>query len=144
MPSPAEQIANLLETLGVCGNDTGWTTFIGQMGIADKCVLVLDQPGRGSEVGIAIDYPAIQVLVRTDREATAYSYGHAKAEIVFEQLHAAQPYPAEFPTLVSCLIRGGIAPLGKDDLGRHQFSINFDLITAPQGVGMGNRTEPYP
>lgn len=135
--SPAEQITRVLErpAFAFAGGPNNWVLTISRMGGKDNTITVYDQPGRGSEVGVAIDYPAIQLIARGSAAGGSYAALYAKMVEARDILHAIPEHPAEYPELVSCVVRGGIAPLGNDDNDRPRLSLNFNLITSPAAVG---------
>lgn len=133
--SPADGIRAILEDLGICGGTSGWGSRTGALHSSmDQCVAVLDSGGRGSEVKIAIDYPTVQVLVRASKNAGGYTAGYDKTRECFVALQAIDQNPAQFVTLTSCVVRGGIIPLGRDDSDRPVFSLNFNLIVTIPGT----------
>lgn len=135
--SPAEGIAAILMGRGLLGGMSGWTPYVSKLGTNDNSVAILDQAGRGREVKIGIDYPAVQLIGRGDKAGNSYSVLYAKMEAISLVLHSIDQNPSEWTELVSCLVRGGITPLGNDANDRPQVSLNFNLITAP--INSGNR-----
>jgi Bacteriophage minor capsid protein len=133
--SPADGIRAILEAAGICGGATTWDSRTGALHTSqDRCVAVLDSGGRGSEVKIAIDYPTVQILVRADKNAGGYVAGYDKARECFIALQAINQNPAQFVNLTSCVVRGGITPVGRDDNDRPVFSLNFNLIVTIPGT----------
>lgn len=133
--SPAEGIAAILEGRAIIGGSTGFAPRIGGFFGEGAQVACLDSGGRGGEVKVAIDYPSVQVLVKGPQGQGGYTAGYAKAQQIYDTLQGISQNPAEFPRLVSCVARGYINALGKDENGHPRFSINWQLIVTPAAEG---------
>lgn len=134
--SPADGILAILVDAGIVS--TGWVGRVGALHTQanqDQSIAVLDNGGRGAEVKVAIDYPTVQVLIRGSKAAGGYSAGYAKAEAVLAALQGIDQNPSAYPNLVSCVVRGGITGIGRDENDRPLFSLNFNLITNPSDAG---------
>lgn len=134
--SPAEGIYGILNTLGFFAG--GWTGYVGALGSNDNSIAVLNSGGLSPEVLVAIDYPGIQLLGRGAKSGNSYDILYEKMKSAKLILHAIQEEPAQaaaYPELASCLVRGDITSLGKDENQRPLMSLNFQLITAPTDVG---------
>lgn len=105
----------------------------------DRVITVLDTPGPGSEPNLLIDYVGCQILVRGGVGSSEYTFAYDKAEECRRHLLGIPSAPAEMPTLTSITQRGSIVPLGYDDKGRPQFSMNLHLIVEPVFVAGGHR-----
>lgn len=140
MTSPAEGLKAIATTAGLIGGITGWTGNVGGLSTSTtaKEVSFLDSGGRAGEVKVAIDYPTVQVLVRGSKAAGGYSEAYQKAQAVYDALVGITTPNGIWARLVSCVPRGFINWLGRDDQDRPQFSLNFQLITTPES--QGNRT----
>jgi hypothetical protein len=111
-----------------------WPIYEGQFpSAADECLVVRNTGGRPPEVKVAINYPAIQVLVRS--EPTGYVAASEKAKEVFVALHAIDSAPPDFPELTSCL--GATEPnfVGYDEAKRPVWSVNFNCILSKDPEG---------
>jgi hypothetical protein len=133
--SPTEGIIDILVAagVGVIAPGNPWPIFEGQLGSADRCILVREPGGRTPEVRIAVNYPTIQVLVRGAK--ADYAVTRDKAEEVFLALQAIPSSPAQWAELTSCIAVGGITYVGQDVNERPQWSLNFNLIVSndPEG-----------
>jgi hypothetical protein len=134
---PAEGIIQVLLAAGTgtLAPDGTWPIYEGQFPTTgdDQCILVADRGGRSPEVRIAIDYPSIQILVRSSKQG--YVAARAKSDEVFLALQGIPSEPASYPELTSCVAAGGITFVGYDENERPIWSQNFNLIVskAPQG-----------
>lgn len=133
--SPAEGISAILEAAGLCGGVTGWASYVGQLGALDQAVCCFDHAGRGGEVKVAIDYPAVQIIVRGTKAQGGYSDAYAKAQEVFAALQGIDQNPTAYTNLVSCVARGQPTGMGRDENDRPMISLNFNLITNPDDDG---------
>lgn len=130
--SPAVGISSILEAANIIGGASGWLSKVGAFGEEDgNMIVVKDSGGRSPEAPIAANYPTIQIMGR----CKVYTVGYQKMFDIFNALHMIPQNPSAYLELVSCLVRGDIVPLGQDDKQRFQFSLNFNLITAPVDTG---------
>lgn len=138
MTSPAEGIKAILAAESVVDGGSGWTGLVGGLSENAKCVALIDLPGRGGEVKVAIDYPSVQALVRGEAGAGGYSDAYAKAQEVYDTLQGIDTPNVTWTGLVSAVAISLPAWLGRDDSNRPRFSVTFRLITLPDNEG--NRT----
>jgi hypothetical protein len=111
-----------------------WPIFEGKFPDSeDQCLMVRDTGGPRPEVKIAIDYPSVQVLVRSGK--MGYMAAAEKADEVKLVLHAIDSAPAAFPDLTSCLLTGEKTFVGYDAVERPVWSVNFNCILSkpPEG-----------
>lgn len=130
--SPAWGVLQVLKA--VTGMTTGWDFHTGRLTATgpDKQVVLRRYGGRSSEPSIAIDYPAVQAIVRGSRGSVVGSYDEAekKAITIKKALLGIPSKPAAYPDLDSVTMRGDINDLGFDDQDRPMFSLNFQLIVS--------------
>jgi hypothetical protein len=93
----------------------------------DVCIAVLDTGGIEPSVDLPLKTPTFQVMIRN----TTYALGKAKLDLVRAALHqkietVLIPNGTYF-LFIFAMAEGG--HLGKDDAGRHLFSINFRTKT---------------
>lgn len=136
MKIPSEGIADILLAKGVVSNPGQgvWPHYLGILPTGvDQAVGILDRGGPSPEVLVAIDYPSVQILVRSAKNG--YVACRRKAETIFEALQAIPGGGAEFPELTSCVAVGGITFVGYDTNERPVQSLNFNLIVSkpPEG-----------
>lgn len=135
--SIASEVVELLVGAGVgslAPSSDPWPIYEGQFPESvDQCLVVRDTGGKPPEVKIAINYPAIQVLVRSD--AAGYEATKTKIHDVFVALHAIDASTTSFPELTSCLASSEPTFVGYDANKRPVWSANFNCITstAPEG-----------
>jgi hypothetical protein len=99
----------------------------------DQCMMVRDTGGPRPEVRVAIDYPSVQVLVRSGK--SGYIAAAGKADEVKLALHAIPSAPAQFPELTSCLLAGEKTFAGYDTDERPIWSINLNCIVSKDPEG---------
>lgn len=138
MTTPAVGIADILIAAGIGVNPSMaavWPIYIGRLPTdKDQAIAVLDRAGRTPEVKIAIDYPSVQLLVRSVK--TGYQTTRLKAVAIFNALQAIPDGGAAFPELTSCVAATAITFAGFDPSERPVQSLNFNLIVSfPATVG---------
>jgi hypothetical protein len=141
MTIPSVGIADILiaANLGIMPVATmavnAWPIYSGQLPTArDQAIAVIDRPGLMPEVKVAIDYPSVQLLIRSSR--VGYIAARTKAEELFNALQAIPDGGAHFPELTSCVASTGIVFAGFDPSERPVHSLNFNLIVShPAPVG---------
>lgn len=133
--SPAEGIQAILKARASFLGPQKWGLRVSDLGTADNVVAVIDSGGRGAEVGVGINYPSVQVLGRGDASALSYPTLYRVMEEVFNLLQAVPTPEPLYPELTSCMVVGGITPMGRDDSKRPLMSLNFQLITTPADPG---------
>lgn len=138
MPSPADNIKNLLRALGI--ETTGWVIRVGRFPTSpDRVLVVADSGGGNAEPSLLIDYPTVQLRTRGDAGGTSYPDAYAKLESARTVLLGIPEAPAQYPELVSVTQRGHISWLGYDDSDRPMFSLNLQLIVEPAPTVGGHR-----
>lgn len=140
--SPAEGLYRILEAKGFFTG--GWNPQVGIFSDENNTLAFMDTGGMTPEVLVAIDYPTVQLLGRGNKANNSYSILYEKMKGAKKILHAISQTDSDlitnFPILCSCLVRGEIVPLGQDQNQRPIMSLNFQLITNPTGLEVGNRT----
>ena len=136
MTTPAEGLKAICAAVtGLFGGSTGWVATVGGFSTTGKEISFLDSGGRSSEVKVAIDYPNVQVMIRGTKAAGGYSEAYQKAKEVHAALVGIETPNASWTYLTSCVARGDIIWLGRDDEARPRFSLNLQLITQPENIG---------
>ncbi len=95
----------------------------------DEGLCVYSSGGSAPDVSTSLARPAIQILLRGNRSARETC---AKAEAILTELHGLHDtiFTAGGSRVMLCSARQSEPiPLGLDENGRHQYSINFTLIT---------------
>lgn len=114
-----------------------WPIYEGQFPeTQEQCIVVRDTGGKPPEVKIAINYPACQVLVRSD--TAGYDAARTKIHDVFVALHAIDASGTSFPSLTSCLSSSEPNFLGYDANKRPVWSANFNCIVSLASEGYRN------
>lgn len=131
----AEGLYEICEAAGIFGGATNWKGTIGTFTTDAQQLCFMAGAGRAPEVKVAINYPTVQVLARGDAAPNGRAALHSKMLEVFNLLHAIPQNPTEFPELTSCLARGDIQDLGRDENQRPLASLNFNLIVTPSSAG---------
>lgn len=129
----ARGISDILTSLQLVGGASSWKVYLEELGIQPQSVAVINRAGKGKEINVNIDYPAVQILVRGN--VNDFEGPLNKAGEIDRALHNIPQNPVSFPELVSCINFGNILPLGKDEEERPVYSINFNLITEPADPG---------
>lgn len=131
MTSPAECLANILQTAGVGHTTTptitAWALKVSQLAdTPDRCIALLDSGGFTPNPKWLLDFPTVQVIVRGPKQD--YSAGYSKGLEVKNALLGISP------TTVSNIRIDGITMLSDltfiqyDSKDRPLFSLNFRLI----------------
>lgn len=106
-----------------------WIAVYGKLSpTPDRQIVFRDVGGRDAEVGLAIDYPSVQILVRGKDGTGGYEEGYAKMVAVRDALLAIPSAPVAYPELTSVTQIGHIQGLGSDDKDRPMWSLNLQLI----------------
>lgn len=101
----------------------------------DRQVIFRNTGGRPGEPSIALDYPTVQLLVRSHPGAGGYDEGYAVTRAMVDALLGIPNGGLVYPELVSVTAIGHINDLGRDDKGRPQFSYNFQTIVSYASSG---------
>ena len=132
--SPAIGIANVLIAAGV--QTTGWTIYVGGlMTEDDQQIVVRHIGGKAGEIALAIDYPAIQLLVRGQQGPGGYESAYEKLINCRDALVRIPSGPTAFPNLTLVKTIGDVLDLGRDDKSRPLFSLNLSLIVTYDSAG---------
>jgi hypothetical protein len=119
---------------------SGWDIHIGTMPHKpDRAIAISDQIGAEPNPKYLLDFPRCQVLVRGN--ANGYLDTYRESKTVKELLLGVQSQDINNDRLVSVVISGDHAFIGRDENMRPLFSLNFDLIVEPQGTVSSNRVE---
>lgn len=122
-----DEVAEILETagVGVWASNTGRNIFVGQLPPSpDNCTALLGLPGPN--IGVqrdvsALNFPRFQALVRN----TDYTLGDAKLRDVRNALHGLLGARLTDWYILRCHADQEGGPIGQDEEGRYEFSINF-------------------
>lgn len=118
----------------------GWEFKFGKIPASpDQVIVMIDDGGRAAFPHLLVDYPNIQILVRSSRGGDGYLTSHLMAKKIRDIILGLQSRPQEFTELISLTERGTIVPLGYDDSDRHTWSSNYQLITEPETNALTNR-----
>ena len=118
----------------VAPTNNAWPIYEGTLPAeVDQCIVVRGTGGPRPEVRVAIDYPSIQVLVRS--KVTGYQAAADKVDEIKLALHAIPSAPTEYVVLTSCLLAGEPTFVGRDEKDRPMWSANFNCIVShdPEG-----------
>ena len=117
---------------------SGWAVEIGTMpDEPNRVIMISDTIGAPPNPKWLLDFPRAQVLVRGNTSGYLDTFREAKA--VKDILLGVQSQDINGDRLVSIVISGDAAFIGRDESMRPMFSINFDLIVEPQVVANSNR-----
>lgn len=134
--SPAYGLKQVLAAASPAVISSTWPVFIGNMpSDPDRCMSIRDYGGLTAEVGLAVDYPKVQVKLRGSRGATSYPETYDQAKKVFDALVGIPSRPVAWPNLVSVVPVGHIVPIGRDQSDRELITVNFQLIVAFDTAG---------
>ena len=126
------------------GGTSDYGVFISNVPTSPGAVIVLNRAGGlPDNPKWAVDYPAIQAIVRGKENASDAAYVKIKAvkDVLLGRESGLLPAVAGITTpeyVTSITLMGNILPLGRDDNNRILYSVNFRLIVEP--VTTGNRT----
>lgn len=123
-PSYTGGLKAILDDAGTI--DPSFTLAIGGFSDSPNDQVILRQVGGRGEMAVAVDYPIIQVLVRSLDYETAY----AQAVAVRDELVGIPSGPASYPELTSVVLQTQVQELGRDDKARIVFSCNLQLIVS--------------
>lgn len=126
-----EQIAQLLAQLGIADyqpNNTTGDTFLHRLAEQpDEALAIARYGGTESDAKLGYDAPTIQVRVRGPLADARIA--ERRAQDVYDALHGISDRLLAGGTwLTSCIgTQGGPIYIGPDELGRHEFTVNFRL-----------------
>ena len=133
---PSEEAKKLIAThVGI----SGWQTEIGAMPKApDKVIMISDTGGQDPNPKWLLDFPTIQVMVRGI--VSGYLATAREAKAVKDLLLGVTSFTtSEGDRWVSVTQNGDLGFIGRDEVMRPLFSVNFALIIEPQVVANSNR-----
>lgn len=136
MANPVVGAIQILQTAGVgtLGASSGWGLFGGALpDTPNNAIAVMQSGGLQPWAGYALDFPQIQVLVRSD--AAAYLTGRTKANAVKDALLGIDPQTADGDDWWGVTMISDITELGRDKQSRFLFSLNFQVFLAPANTG---------
>jgi hypothetical protein len=109
-------------TLGAVGTDI----FVSALPpTPDACFAVYDTEGTEPDSYLPVRNPTFQILVRN----TSYALGKAKIDAIREALHKLANFTSDSVYFYAVLATSDGGYIGKDENGRHEFSINFRCKT---------------
>jgi hypothetical protein len=121
-------IARYLESLNLLEFDEAGVhgdTFVESMPSSpDQAVMVIDQPGPGSDSELGYDSPGFQVIVRGTSDPRV-SFDRARE--IYDALHGLGPVNLPDGTrLLSCVaMQSHPVPIGQDSNNRFEHTLNF-------------------
>lgn len=133
--SDAERFADYIQAqgLGTIGTNI-WVDMLPQDRTA--CIAVISTGGESPEPGLKLDYPTVQVIIRSSARDIPSNYNTALA--VKNLLLGAEPLTLDGIVYKSVIMRGDINFLGLDDNSQPVRTLNFRLIK--ENESGGNRT----
>ena len=128
------EIAAFLDTEGMGVYDpTGITgnVFICTMpATPDTAIAVYPRPGLAADGKLKYDTPGVQIVARGTQDPTV---GEQLATDIYNALHGFHDgvFVAGGVYIVNCLgLQSGPNHLGRDDNGRHEYSLNFQITVS--------------
>lgn len=95
----------------------------------DALIGIMRGPGAAPNPRWLVDYPAIQIRVRGNKED--YLNTHSKAQEIKDALLGLDSVTVGLDRWVSATMPTDIIDLGRDSSDRQEFALNFDLIIEP-------------
>jgi hypothetical protein len=122
------------------GGLTGWAWRFGKLsGTEDQVIALIDQGGPAGFPHLRVDWPGLQVLVRSSKGGNGYNTSYLMIRKIRDAILGLPSHPVQFPELDGVTERGHIVPLGYDDSDRHQWSCNFQLLVEPGANALTHR-----
>lgn len=119
----------------------GWAVRIGKISNdPDKQICLIDQGGPSAIPNLLVDYPGVQVLVRGARGGNGYQDSYLQIRRIRDAILGMQNQPPQFVELDGVTERGHIVPLGYDEMDRHTWSSNYQLIVEPGANALTHRS----
>jgi hypothetical protein len=116
-----ENLATYLTAQGYVGGATGWSYSIGRvLAEPDQLVTLSRFAGRFPDPGTGLERPGVQIRVR----AADYATAEAKALALLRGLQLRPPGTITGVRYMHA--EAGPIPLGEDENGRPEFSVNFE------------------
>jgi hypothetical protein len=104
-----------------------WYIGIGrQIDKPNRMITIYDTSGLPPEPGMDINYPGIQIVVRS--EPNGYKDGHQKARDIRDALLGRPSETRNGDIFASITMTSDVIPLGVDANERYEFALNFQLI----------------
>ena len=127
MNAPSEDIKDFLEDEGsALGLVLGTNLFVGEMPeTPDECVAVFDSGGEDPEHDYEYRRPTVQVRIRSEKGGQ--QAGWTLANEIYNLLKAQHNVEKNSTQYVGIWAQGDILSLGKDAIGRFQFSTNYRI-----------------
>lgn len=126
------------------GPYTGWRLFRGvepdnvdDPTVPDTSVSLFIAPPLAPNFRFLLDYPAVQVRVRSSK--TDFDAAYVEINAIKSRLLGANAQSILGDWLVSCGVRSDIMSLGMDDQNRIRYVLTVTMITQPAQVTGDNR-----
>jgi hypothetical protein len=133
MASPADIIIDMIDAsgLGDKNSESDWGIFKGDAPpTPTRCIVVNRTGGRPANPRWLVDYPSIQVLVRSD--INGLDEAEAKADSIKRYLLGQSAYTHTSGDVVDAInMMSDIMRLPPDESGNPEFVVNFSLIVEP-------------
>lgn len=123
--SPARGIKAILDAAGTI-TDSNWAVKVGNfVDMPDNQIIIRNSGGTG-EMAVAVDYPSVQILVRS----MDYELAYAKIIACRDVLVGIANGGTDYPEVTSIIQKTVPIELGRDEKNRQVFSCNLDLIVS--------------
>lgn len=129
--SPAYGLLQIVKTAEILGAYVGAVSKLTDT--PDAQVAFLDRGGKPPLASIAIDYPAVQIIVRG--APNDYNGAYTMAQAVRDALLGIPDGGINYPNLTSVTGIGHLLPLGYDEKNRPQISFSLQLIVSYETSG---------
>lgn len=138
--TPAELIRTYILTRIPPAELTGWAWSIGKLpATPDQVICLVDQGGPAGIPNLLVDFPGLQVLIRSSPGGEGYRTSRLMMNKVRDAILGMPNHPIQFPELDGVTERGHVAPMGYDDKDRHIWSDNFQMIVEPEANAISHR-----
>jgi hypothetical protein len=138
--TPAMMLRDFIIADGRAALFTGWDFKIGKLPSApDRCIALIDQGGPAGFPHLLVDWPNIQVLVRSEKGGTGYLSSKLVMNKVRDIILGCPAHPTQFSELDGITERGQPVPLGFDDSDRHVWSYNVQCLVEPETNALTHR-----
>lgn len=142
--SPSQHIADILvaANLGALSGSPQWPIKLGKLSATpDQVVSISDSPGQSPNPKWSLDYPAVQVIIRS--KPFEYNVGYTQARAIKDAVIGIDSYTSGDDRIVSTTMLGDVNYIGPDENNRDMFSLNIRLIIEST-PGAGSHREPLP